>query len=533
MVYFPKLSNVKNKSKKAVYAFGGINKKNLYSFGELETSENISLLSYPALGGAPKKQSASLCITSPEDVIFSGGIISVKNKLLYYSKTTAPNSYITAYSVSEGKKEAACVGNYLVVYPDKACCNLKTKTWKSLDATFSVSDQNSYYSSDYIRFRNYSDFTSFKNSFSEGDTIEIEGAVYADNYRAEVVKKTLTVREIENSTYKIFFDPNSFDVTSEKSGAITTFKRTSPTLSHICGHGGRVWGISEEKEIKASKYQNPFNFNFYDLSAADSYTLETSEPEPFTASYSMGDYVLFFKENMIYRITGTKPANFRTTKILGKGVKLGCERSLAQKNGTVFYVGSDGVYACGGAEPKKISEEIGDLSDVERASGGFFGNVYYVSLKRNKKSETYGFDTEKGMWFKSGDDAISSMGELGGELWYFKEDKTLFKFSSEAEREKNFSVTLREYDEREFNQKGFSKLYLKYNLEEGGYIKVETSVDFEPFKDAAVVSNSRKNLFEFGLFPNRGDNLRIRISLFGGGELNGIMREYFSHGSAV
>lgn len=534
MINFPRLSNQNQKTKKQNFAFGGINRGENFAFGELETSDNISLLSYPALGGAPLAQTAKTYTSSPEDVLFAGGIVAVKNNYVWYSEEKNLSSYKSRYEVTEGKKEAVQTGNYLVVYPDKICYGLKTGTWKNLDAEFSADDQTLYYSADRIRFKTYSSFASFKSAFSEGDTIEIVGGIYADNYRATAFSKTLTVREIASSEYSVYFDPNSFDAESEKDGAATTFKRAAPTLSHICGHGGRLWGISEDGEIKASKYQSPFNFNFYELSAADSYTVEPDGGGDFTGAYSMGDYILFFKENMIYRITGTKPANFRMTKIMGKGVKKDCQRSLAQKNGTVFYVAGDGVYSSSGAEPKKISDPIGDLSDVTFASGGFFGNVYYVSLKRgNGTYELYGFDTEKNMWFKSGDVAVKSMGELGGEFWFFKEDKTFFKLSSESEREKNFSVTLREYDEREFNQKSFSKLYLKYALEEGGYIRVETSKDFEPFCEAAIFSNSRKTVSEIRLLPKRGDNLRLRISVFGGGTLKGIMREYFSFGSVI
>lgn len=532
MINFPYLSASKNKSAKYSYAFGGINKGEAYSFGELETSENISFLSYPALSGAPVWNTASLTQSEPDDVLFFGDILTIKDQKAIYSKGTNPLVYITSHSVSSGQKESATVGNFIVIYPDKIYYNRKTYAWGNSDETLSLDDQNFYFGNDYIRFKQSVDYQSFKNKFSEGDTIKINGGVYADNNRATVISETLTIREFEKDTQKVFFDPNSFGVTSERSGAQTSFERKCPELKNITSHGGRLWG-TEGSEIKASKYQNPNNFDFYELSAADSYTVETAEGENFTASYSMGDYVLFFKENTIYRISGTKPANFRLTTIRGKGVKSGCERSLAQTGGVLYYMAADGVYAFAGAEAEKISAPIGDLSDVVSAAAGFFGSVYYISLKRkNGEYETFGYDTKKGTWLRESSEGVLAFGEIGGELWKFSADKKIYKRSSENEREKNFSATLRKWDENKFNQKGYSRFYLKYMIENGGYIKVETAVNSEPFKTSAILSDSRKTVSEIRLAPSRGDSVGIRLSVFGGGKILGIVREYFLHGSA-
>ena len=531
MINFPKLSNQSGKTQKMTYSFGGINRGESYNFGELETSENISLLSYPAIGGAPEKKAASLYVQAPEDVIFSGGAFMFKNNYMRYSEEKNLGTYKTATSVSAGEKECVKMGKYLVIYPDKLWCDTEKNYWCNIAETLSVDSKTLYYSSNRIRFKTYTEFSDFSGKFSAGDTIEIDGGFYGSDSRAETVNTKATIRDIDHSSYTVIFDPNTFEATADDTGAATTFKRNAPELKFILSHGGRLWGV-EKNEIKASKFQSPYNFEYFDLSAADSYTVETAEPGDFTASFSMGDYALFFKENLIYRITGTKPSNFRLTVIPSKGVKSGCQRSLAQQSGTVYYVGTDGVYACGGAESKKISAAIGNLSDVTSASGGFLGSVYYVSLKRaGGIYETYGYDTEKRMWFRAGSDGITSMGVLNGELWCQKTDKNLFKLTLDGEREKDFSVTLREYDEGKYNQKGFSRLYLKYKLNDGGYIRVETSLDFEPFKEAAIFSDSKRRVSEIRLSPNRGDNMRLKISVYGGGLIEGMMREYFSHGS--
>lgn len=532
MINFPKLSNQSGKTQKMTYSFGGINRGEGYNFGELETSENISLLSYPAIGGAPEKKAASLYVQAPDDVIFSGGAFMFKNNYMRYSEEKNLGTYKTATSVSAGEKECVKMGKYLVIYPDKLWCDTEKNDWRNMGETFAIAASQTTYYSNAIEFKNYSDYLDFAGKFFEGDTIEIDGGFYGSDSRAETVNTKATIRTMTGGTRTVTFDPNTFDISGSGAvGIATTFKRNAPELNFILSHGGRLWGV-EKNEIKASKFQNPYNFEYFDLSAADSYAVETAEPGDFTASYSMGDYALFFKENLIYRITGTKPSNFRLTVIPSKGVKSGCQRSLAQHSGTVYYVGTDGVYACGGAESKKISAALGNLSDVTSASGGFLGSVYYVSLKRaGGIYETYGYDTEKRMWFRAGSDGITSMGVLNGELWCQKTDKNLFKLTLGGEREKDFSVTLREYDEGKYNQKGFSRLYLKYKLNDGGYIRVETSLDFAPFKEAAIFSDSKRRVSEIRLSPNRGDNMRLKISVYGGGLIEGMMREYFSHGS--
>ena len=276
---------------------------------------------------------------------------------------------------------------------------------------------------------------------------------------------------------------------------------------------------------------DPTNFEYFDMSAADSFTLETDTMGDFTGVCAFGDHIAFFKENRIHRITGTKPSNFRHTVLEGCGVKKGAKRSVAVIDGVAYYEGIDGIYAYNGGEPRKISKNLGAFSHSSGV-GSVQGKIYYLSFKSDDKYVLYGYDTEKGVWLKEGDTQFKAAVNFEGTLFYLNEGGEIIKIKNEPEQEENYFVTLREITENFSEQKGFSRIYLGYEMRRGGKIKVEVCYDNkDKFERACVFTDSNKTVSEIRLKPNRSDFIKIRLTATPDVVIKSLMRENFEYGS--
>ena len=71
--------------------------------------------------------------------------------------------------------------------------------------------------------------------------------------------------------------------------------------------------------------------------STDSYAMTVCSGGDFTGACSHLGYVLFFKEDVIHRIYGTKPANYQLTNVESRGVEKGSEKSLVIVNETLYY----------------------------------------------------------------------------------------------------------------------------------------------------------------------------------------------------
>lgn len=537
-----KLSTLKNKTKKYTYVFSGINRSESFSAGQLEESENVSFDSFPAISAGRERTAPALSFDSSYDYLpAGGGVVAVKYTSvtgltlgwMEESEGSSLKGVTTIADAAEGKRYAARLGRYVVVFPDKLYLDTKYTSlgFTEMEKTVELDDQKAYATSSTICFKNKSDYTAFSSAFKTGDVITFSGAWYYEgSLNGWWRNVTLIVREKDSTNYVITFDPNCFELpatTCEMADA--TFKKTVPELSNLTVYGGRVWGNDSDGKIYASKYSDPTNYEYFDLTSADSYTLETDTPGDFTASFAFGDHVAFFKEDKIHRITGTKPANYRHTVIATNGVKSGAERTMALKDDLLYYMGTDGIYVYGGSHTKKLSEPL-ELSGLTGGAAVFYKDTYYVCIKSTKGTELYGYDTDRGLWLKEGDGEFACAFKFLGESLYADESGTVMKLGDGKDTSRDISVTFREFTESDSEQKGWSRLYICARLAKGDRLKAETDYGFG-FEAAGVFTDYRKTVFEVRLKPNRGDKIRLRLTASPDTVITKVMREHYVHGT--
>ena len=229
-----------------------------------------------------------------------------------------------------------------------------------------------------------------------------------------------------------------------------TLERRVPDLDFVTEQCNRVWGCSrEENSIYACALGDPTNWYSYRGIASDSYAVSVGSDGAFTGAASCLGYLLFFKENCIHKLYGSKPSDYQMSSVRCRGVAANAAKSLCVIAETLYYLSPDGVMAWSGSLPAKVSGALdtGKLTAVDRAVGGQLDARYYLYLHR--KTDTGSgrllvYDTERGLWQEesaAGTGMVSTGQQLylwdGNALWAADperevsgEDETGLKFEA-------------------------------------------------------------------------------------------------------
>lgn len=360
--------------------------------------------------------------------------------------------------------------------------------------------------------------------FRAGDAVEISGCTdRADNNGSHIIRK------ISGDT--LTFTENVFTQTGTETGTVR-LERKVPDLSCICECDNRIWG-AEGTTIYASALGDPTNFFVYDGLSTDSYAVAVGTDGDFTGCAPYSSTVLFWKENALHKVLGSYPAQYEVYTYTVPGVQAGSEKSLCVINEALLYKGRNGVYAYTGGTPELISESFG-MRRFSDAVAGSDGQRYYISMKdEDGEWSLYVYDTLRGIWLREDGAHAADFAYLDGSLYYM-EGKTgkLIKTgqSGTSEGMISWSAEFCQMDETTHGKKGYSKLYLRADMEAGAWLKVEISTDGGPFRQVFVSHNERAKTEVIPILPERCDSFRIRLSGKGKCTVKSLVRE-FSVGS--
>lgn len=88
----------------------------------------------------------------------------------------------------------------------------------------------------------------------------------------------------------------------------------------------------------ACRLGDPTNWFSYRGIAADSYAVTVGSDGAFTGAATCMGYALFFKENTLHKLYGSKPSDFQLTSLRCRGVAKNAARSLCVLNETLYYL---------------------------------------------------------------------------------------------------------------------------------------------------------------------------------------------------
>lgn len=292
-----------------------------------------------------------------------------------------------------------------------------------------------------------------------------------------------------------------------------------PDLDYITESENRLWGCSSENhEIYACKLGDPKSWHCYSGISTDSYAVTVGSDGNFTGAVTHLGYVLFFKENCVHAVYGSKPANYQVTNTALRGVEKGSEKSLVIVNETLYYKSKNDVCMYQGSIPSSISSALGRERFTD-AAAGTMGNKYYISMKTGEKWELYVFDETTGLWHEEDETHATYFAKLNGHLYYIDAADNKIKCMSynediEMEEEPWFQweAAFYRFDEDTMNRKYISKLQIRTELDEGA--KLEIWLDYDErgeWERACSITTPQRVPFTIPVKPRRCDTLRVKL----------------------
>ena len=312
-------------------------------------------------------------------------------------------------------------------------------------------------------------------------------------------------------------------------------ERRVPDLEYLTECDNRVWGCSSrENVIYACKLGDPTNWFSYRGIAADSYAVTVGSDGPFTGAATCMGYALFFKENTLHKLYGSKPSDFQLSSLRCRGVAKNAAHSLCVLNETLYYLSPDGVMAWDGSLPTKVSGALdaAKLSNVQSAVGGALDGRYYLHISR-ESARLLVYDTEKGLW--SEEDVCScDMTSTGGQL-YLWDGQALW--AADPTREPDWQTTDGVETDIPFElvtgdvgldgteQRYLSRLTLRLDAECTSTVEVAVSYDGGAWETvASLAAQGSRRSYDLPFVPRRCGSLRLRLRGKGQITLRGLVR---------
>jgi hypothetical protein len=310
-------------------------------------------------------------------------------------------------------------------------------------------------------------------------------------------------------------------------------------MDYICVNENRVWGCKGDT-IYASKLGDIFNYNVFDGIASDSFAVDVGSDGEFTACASFLGYPVFFKDNYIYKVYGSKPSDYQVMGAARAGVKAGCAASLAVAGETLYYLSHQGIMMYTGALPRPISEPFGGeiYSDAVAGSDGL---KYYVSMRDTDGAyHLFVYDSQRGMWHREDDTEavafafVSASGVYKPGLFCLTSGGKLRKLTGETESsmvtEEYFpwSVEFGEFYMEDPNRKGISKVQIRLESEELATVIVEIKYNSQDWEQIYDTDIARIGSFYIPVVPRRCDHFTLRLSGIRDVRIQSLVTECYS-----
>ncbi len=427
--------------------------------------------------------------------------------------------------VEDGAKQFVSIGAYIIILPDMRYYNRLTGEFGALAAGWSgsVTFADGTYAG--VEARGCALISrGGEFPFRAGDAVTIAGT--ADN------DKTIIIREVSEDKKTLTFYENSFSTGEEDA---VTVSREVPALRFACENENRLWGCDGDT-IYASKPGDPFNFNVFDGLSTDSFAVTVGSAGDFTACVSYMGYPCFFKENLIYKVYGSKPSDFSVMSSASLGVDGGSGMSPASAGETLFYLSRTGIVGYAGGIPQNMSEAFGGVR-YRDAVGGSDGERYYVSMRDSAGAwSLFCYDTLRGMWHREDGVQVIAFAYLNG-LWMLAADGRLWLMGGAevvpadavSEVQIKSMVEFGDFTEGSPNRKGTAKLQIRAELEAGASLRVMAMYDSDGiWHEVSVLSTPIKRSYYLPIIPRRCDHFRLRLCGVGQWKLYGLTREHYS-----
>ena len=143
--------------------------------------------------------------------------------------------------------------------------------------------------------------------------------------------------------------------------------------------------------------------------------------------------------------------------------------------------------------------------------------------------ETLSFGTDTGLWLKESEEQTLAFANLDGVLYSLAPDG-IFCHSGEADGAEGkpipWSATFAPFTETVHNKKGYSRLLLRLELEEGAWAEVDVAEDNGSFRTVWTAHASGPVAQVVPIRPGRCDSFQVRLRGEGRFLLQSMVREF-------
>lgn len=423
--------------------FGGINRANGTPLGEWDTLSGFDLTAYPAL---------RTCLPyAYSDIVSSGEITgyTYRNGILVY--TTAEGIYLDGKGtltaipgLSAGDKTLVNIGAYIVILPDWSLIN-------TADAENPVTmAKGAVLTGDLLEYNQNQTkptVSIYKLFYVDAPTTEVtaSGLAVGDSvklswtYGKRKMSKQLTINNIGIESYtgsgmtSIGFDtsdmPNTMWFYTEgramdqfRVPRITgaTIQRVMPDLDYVVEYNNRLWGCSSANhEIYCSKLGEPLVWGAYSGISTDSWAATVGTDGDFTGACVFNGCVLFFKEDCVHSVYGTKASNFTVTTYTVRGVQKGSSKSLCISEGLLYYKAPEGIFTFNGSASSRFDGKLCVDRDSRTACGT--ADDRYIVMAMSDGTVFY-YDKLHSVWYNRTLPNVISMHNFSGSLYAITKD---------------------------------------------------------------------------------------------------------------
>ena len=307
--------------------------------------------------------------------------------------------------------------------------------------------------------------------------------------------------------------------------APVVLERRVPDLDFVTENSNRVWGCSrKENTIYGCRLGDPTNWYSYRGIAADSYAVNVGSDGEFTGAASCMGYVLFFKENCIHKLYGSRPADYQISSVRCRGLAAGAEHSLCVIAETLYYLSADGVMAWDGSLPGKVSSALdtGKLAGTEWTAGGCLDTRYYLYLRQTGAAagRLLVYDTERGLWHEesaAGNEMASTGRQLylwdGAALWGVDPDRETDRSAEGLESGLKFEAVTGDIGLTVPDDKYINRVTLRLDALSHCVVTLAASYDGGDWETvSSCTADTGCSRINLPFAPHRHDTLRLKLS---------------------
>ena len=504
-----------------ILEFKGYNKKAVIEDGEMRDMYNLSSDEYPCLYQRKPRGIYSDAYKKPTAMIVKDKKLAViSDGQFYYDGTLYPS-----LELSDETKMVA-INTKICFFPEKMYFDTKALNTGSLSASWSQSEPMEVT----ITNSTITVPSDYKLPyFNIGDVIEVTASDTRLNISAEVKAVTDTTITFPDETFIGLTAEGETEATIELTSL--SIERKCPDLDFVLEHNNRLWGVSNaDNTIYACKLGDPTNWFTYQNTSQDSYAAPQGTDGEWTGCAAYSTHLLFFKEDYIHKVYGSKPSTYQIETARCHALEKGCDKSIAIINETVIYKSRLGIMAYAGGVPMLISENFG--TDVYTdAIAGTDGIKYYVSVLRDSLPELLVFDMERYLWHKEDSVRARDFVYHNGKLLFISDaDNNIYEMASAnpmpEETDIHWYAELGPFDEYLEDKKVYSRLKMRLSFAKMSELTVSISIDGGDWEVLSRFINDRDKTEMLPIVPRRCDKFAIRLEGKGYCRIDSLVRTY-------